>query len=755
MAILASDTFNRPNGSLGPNWTDAPGGTFGIASNAATALSVVTGLHCTAYNAVSPPANQWAQVKILSLTATYNGPAVRVASGAQTGYMLGIDITGVVYLVKELAGTQSNLATSAAATVAANDILKLQVVGTSLTAYVNDVLVPDLSFTDSDIATGLFGLGGYNGGSMDNWLAGNFTAPVPGTSTPATGVPGDTIANFTVTGTNFDSTGGGVTNANGYDIIFTSDAAGASALAYDRETYTNDGVVNLWVNIPTVSHTADTVFYLFYGKSSVSTDQSNPTGTWDSNYKGVWHFPNGLTLSLDDSTSNANTAVKGSGVTAIAGKVDGGVNFFGTENNTNEVDLSGPVNTSMSSYTFEWWLKRAASQTTGYGTFAARNDSGEVAQYFLVESDGTLHNWGWFAATTTIDTNWHHVVYTYDGTTARFYVDGAAAGTSVTAATWGTHDWKMGLNGTGGHPYVGSLDEQRFSNVVRTADWIATEYNNQSSPSTFYSIGAETTNPAGGAWANGYTYRRTITIDHTKVPNTNQSNFPMLFSGTYSYLALNSGSGSTLSFSGAGITVNSYSVQNATKIVANITIAGGAATTARNVVVTNPSDSQTGTLTGAFTILAPAATPTFSPIAGSYAGTQNVVIASTTPSNTIYYTTDGTTPTTGSTVYNGPVAVAVDTTLKAIATASGFSTSAVGSAAYVITTPVPSVYSVPDCRKYGTFPNNSRNVQGTLTYDVGAQPSHTDPVDSRTAGAPTDSRQAANKPQNSRNQPPF
>jgi hypothetical protein len=34
--------------------------------------------------------------------------------------------------------------------------------------------------------------------------------------------------------------------------------------------------------------------------------------------------------------------------------------------------------------------------------------------------------------------------------------------------------------------------------------------------------------PAAAQFANGYTYRRTITIDHTKVPNTDQTNFPVL-----------------------------------------------------------------------------------------------------------------------------------------------------------------------------------------------------------------------------------
>jgi hypothetical protein len=33
-------------------------------------------------------------------------------------------------------------------------------------------------------------------------------------------------------------------------------------------------------------------------------------------------------------------------------------------------------------------------------------------------------------------------------------------------------------------------------------------------------------------WSNGYAYRRALTIDHTKAPNTNQANFPVLISGT-------------------------------------------------------------------------------------------------------------------------------------------------------------------------------------------------------------------------------
>jgi hypothetical protein len=79
-----------------------------------------------------------------------------------------------------------------------------------------------------------------------------------------------------------------------------------------------------------------------------------------------------------------------------------------------------------------------------------------------------------------------------------------------------------------------------------------------------------------------------------------------------------------------------------------------------------------------------AATPTFSPLAGSYTGTQSVTISSATPGASLYYTTDGSTPTTGSTHYTAPVPVASSLTLKAVATATGYLQSDVGSSAYVI-----------------------------------------------------------------------
>jgi hypothetical protein len=82
--------------------------------------------------------------------------------------------------------------------------------------------------------------------------------------------------------------------------------------------------------------------------------------------------------------------------------------------------------------------------------------------------------------------------------------------------------------------------------------------------------------------------------------------------------------------------------------------------------------------------LAAAAAPTFSPGTGTYTSAQSVTLSDATPGATIYYTTNGTTPTTSSAVYSSAIAVSTNTTLEALATAPGFAQSAVASAAYVI-----------------------------------------------------------------------
>lgn len=126
-------------------------------------------------------------------------------------------------------------------------------------------------------------------------------------------------------------------------------------------------------------------------------------------------------------------------------------------------------------------------------------------------------------------------------------------------------------------------------------------------------------------------------------------------------------------------------------------------TTLKVVAIQNGlGDSQITTET--YIILNPVVAPTFTPPAGTYNAVQNVTIASTTPGATIYYTTDGTTPSASGTMYNGPVTIGTSLVLRAIAVKGGMTNSPVSTAAYTIQilktanpifTPTPGNFTTP------------------------------------------------------------
>ena len=113
------------------------------------------------------------------------------------------------------------------------------------------------------------------------------------------------------------------------------------------------------------------------------------------------------------------------------------------------------------------------------------------------------------------------------------------------------------------------------------------------------------------------------------------------------------------------------------------------------------------------------ATPTFSVASGTYTTAQSVEISCATASATIYYTLDGTDPTTESTPYTGAaISISETTTLKAIAIKDGMENSAIATATYTFPTVVT---NLAEAKKLTPGTNFVYNGYAVVTYAYDSQ----------------------------------
>jgi hypothetical protein len=298
------------------------------------------------------------------------------------------------------------------------------------------------------------------------------------------------------------SSGGLIQNPNGYDITFTSDASGTTPLSYERETYVSStGQVAFWIKIPSLSNTTNTLVYMFYDNSGVTTDHSNATGTWDSNFKAVWH----LSGNASDSTSNADNGVwngppEGSSTYYAAGNIGQYAGYFNSS--TDAVIATWPATFESSlSWTLSYW-NNGVAQLGGQGVFGV----GTTTDYSIwyTQTSTSCLQWG---GTGTVcnawpllndDYSWDQWAVTRSSSLFSIYKNGIIVATTTTATTTPSTYFMIG-NGYIGDTYnhfIGGIDEFRLSSVNRSPSWIQTEYNTEGSPGTFYSIGTAANNTA-------------------------------------------------------------------------------------------------------------------------------------------------------------------------------------------------------------------------------------------------------------------
>jgi len=238
--------------------------------------------------------------------------------------------------------------------------------------------------------------------------------------------------------------------------------------------------------VPTVSSSAATDIYLYYGKADAS-DGEDATNVWDANFKGVWHFES----DWNDSSGNGNTLIaSGVGVTRVAGKIGNGVELLTSSSEYLEVDPWTDI--TAEPFTFESWAKPTSgptymivslgdksSATNYHGLhFYASNDIPQSVKFRSYDGDSadaiTL-----IAYTSGV---YNYAVGVSSATNSRaVYLDGGNKATNATnQGVTGIDRLRIGVTAdlTPWAYYSGIIDEVRISNIARGDAWIKFEYNN-------------------------------------------------------------------------------------------------------------------------------------------------------------------------------------------------------------------------------------------------------------------------------------
>jgi hypothetical protein len=249
-------------------------------------------------------------------------------------------------------------------------------------------------------------------------------------------------------------------------------------------------------------------------------------------------------------------------------------------------------------------------------------------------------------------------------------------------------------------PAGGSFSDTTAAVLATASPGAAIYYTLDGSDPTPASAGGQAHVTVTIAQAATVTARAFVTGWTASAPATASFTFqvaaPMLtaggtFTGSATVLASTSTSGAILHYTIDGSTPTASSPVFPTSLVltatTTVTVVG-----VRTGFATSPSVSSLYTIlpTGSLPVTAP---PVFTPPAGAYATTQDVIITSSTPNAVIMYTTDGSDPMTSLTsqTATGPISVAQPATIIAYASAPGYLASPENSAIYAFQDLAPAI----------------------------------------------------------------
>ena len=295
-----------------------------------------------------------------------------------------------------------------------------------------------------------------------------------------------------------------VESETGDDIRITN-SAGDTAYSFELENFSKSGETGIvFFDSSILATGSNTTWRIYYGNSGASmpapSDTLGAENVWNSDYKAVFHLED-----TNDSTSNDNNGTNNGATSGATGQIGDAYDFDGN----GYIEDIGASLSQETQATLSLWIKSDWDRDTGrnsYQSLIVQQDSWNNLFGLTQDNEGELtfsQRKGGSDAdrqiiqkdVTSYRDDWLYISAVYDSGNYKLYFDGdlveEETGSFDSIATL-SNPLNIANNAYADRIFCQSIiDDLRISNSSLSANWISTEYNNQSSPSTFWTTGSE------------------------------------------------------------------------------------------------------------------------------------------------------------------------------------------------------------------------------------------------------------------------
>ena len=408
---------------------------------------------------------------------------------------------------------------------------------------------------------------------------------------------------------------------------------------------------------------------------------------------GYWSFDEGSGITANDSSGNGNNGTLVNGPIWTPGEIAGALSFDGVD------DYVSFASQAQSTISISAWVYAQATpgnvfpriiDMPGYVLFLpepSNPKSNPASLGFLSRRSDGDGEWN-TPANSMAYNSWNHVAVVYDSSStsnnADLYINGVKQTISKINPPRGTQTSNEGEGIIGNHiplnrGWDGLIDELRIYNRALSAAEIVSLYDQGNNASFNFSLSNSMSLSATQGSSETNTITANLVSGSPEPVSFTASGLPQGASASFSQKTCSPTCSSMLTIA----TAVSTSTGNYTIVV---TGTGGGVTRTTNFSLTVNSSTPTAPTpppSSASTL----ATPTITPNGGSFTDSVSVTLQTATSGASIFYTTNGSTPTQSSTPYTGAFILANSTTVNAIAFKSGSNPSAQASANFTVIAP--------------------------------------------------------------------